>query len=532
MMFASFFALAALSPTRQRTFRRAVVVHLLLLMAAAWPLVRQGPHGSPALLGDLLLIAGVVEGAALVGWRLAQMPKSQALEFLLVSPLRPHWLLLHEACVGLAQLALVTLAGLPVLALLVAVGLLDPLDPIPFVVMPLTWGAVVGLGLTVWAYESQGVRRWGERGVMALVVLYLAVGVLAGENLKHWLDALPFGLGKTALQAFTAFHLYNPFGMMQCWTDWGVAVVWEKAAWLEAGALAVIALLLVRGARRLEGHFQELHYRPIALRPGAARPPVGDRPLSWWAVRRVTRYSGRINLWLAGGFGLLYALYTAAGPHWPAWMGQRVFQIFDQMGGVAGLAAGLVVLAAVPAAYQYGLWDSNAHDRCRRLELLLLSGLDARDYWNAAAAAAWKRGRGYFAVALLLWTSAVVAGRMTAGQAGAAAATGVLLWGLYFTLGFRAFARGTQANGLGVLLTVGLPLTAYALFRLDWPALAALTPPGAVYVAAVGPAASNALFGPVIVAVLTLAVARRAQDRCDRDLRAWYDRSHGAKVMA
>src|SRR6202030_49396 len=112
-------------------------------------------------------------------------------------------------------------------------------------------------------------------------------------------------------------------------------------------------LLLVRGARRLEGHFRELHYQPIALPPGAVRPPVGDRPLSWWAVRRVTRYSGRINLWLAGGFGLLYALYTAAGPHWPAWMGQRVFQIFEQVGGIPALATALVALAVVPAAYQY-----------------------------------------------------------------------------------------------------------------------------------------------------------------------------------
>ena len=176
---------------------------------------------------------------------------------------------MHEACVGLAQLALVTLAGLPVLALLVAVGLLDPLDPVPLVVMPFTWGAVVGLGLTVWAYEPRGVRRWGERGTMALVVLYLAVGVLAGENLKRWLDALPFGLGKTALQAFTAFHLYNPFGMMQYWADWGAEVAWEKAAWLEAAVLAVVVLLLVRGAWRLQGHFHELHYQPIAA--GAAR---------------------------------------------------------------------------------------------------------------------------------------------------------------------------------------------------------------------------------------------------------------------
>ena len=100
-----------------------------------------------------------------------------------------------------------------------------------------------------------------------------------------------------------------------------------------------------------------------------------------------------------------------------------------------------------------------AADWARAFARQACSDFDARDYWNAAAAAAWKRGRGYFGVALLLWASAVVAGQTTAPQAVAAVAAGVLLWGLYFTLGFRAFARGAQANGLGVLLTVGLPLT-------------------------------------------------------------------------
>ena len=47
------------------------------------------------------------------GWRLTQIPKSQALEFLLVSPLRPRRLFLAEALVGLTRLALVTLSGLP-----------------------------------------------------------------------------------------------------------------------------------------------------------------------------------------------------------------------------------------------------------------------------------------------------------------------------------------------------------------------------------------------------------------------------------
>ncbi|WP_410971866.1 hypothetical protein, partial [Salmonella sp. SAL4445] len=79
-----------------------------------------------------------------------------------------------------------------------------------------------------------------------------------------------------------------------------------------------------------------------------------DGPLAWWAVRRVTKYSGRINLWLAGGFGVLYALFTVAGPHWPAWLGRQVFVMFDQFGGIPVLATGLVLLAAVPAAFQYG----------------------------------------------------------------------------------------------------------------------------------------------------------------------------------
>src|SRR5205823_1751524 len=125
-----------------------------------------------------------------------------------------------------------------------------------------------------------------------------------------------------------------------------------------------------------------------------------------------------------------------------------------------------VVLAAVPAAFQYGLWDASVQDRCRRLELSLLTQLGPRDYWHAAARAAWKRGRGYFAVAVVLWAAAALAGQVPADRALAAVAAGVLLWALYFALGFRSFARGVHANGMGMLLAVGLPLAAAGLFRL------------------------------------------------------------------
>jgi hypothetical protein len=246
----------------------------------------------------------------------------------------------------------------------------------------------------------------------------------------------------------------------------------------------------------------------------------------------VSAYSGRIHHRLAGGVGVLYALYTMAGPHWPASLGRQVFVMVDQFAGIAGLATALIVLAAVPAAFQYGLWDSSVQDRCRRLELLLLTQLQGEDYWEAAAAAAWRRGRGYFGVAALLWLAAAISGQMTGVQAAASLAAGVLLWGLYFALGFRAFSKGIQANTLGMLLTLGLPLLAFALHRAGWPLLAALVPAGAVYEVSSGLPAWAGLTGAILAAVIALLIARVALANCDRELRRWYELHHGRKLMS
>src|SRR5437870_2180813 len=125
-MLSPFFALAMLAPNRQRSFRRAVGVHVLLVTVVAAAVVLN-PAALP-IAGQALLITGIVEGATLVGWRLTQLPKSQALEFLLVSPVQPKRLFLLEAGVGLARLALIGLSGLPVLGLLIFQGALTPTD--------------------------------------------------------------------------------------------------------------------------------------------------------------------------------------------------------------------------------------------------------------------------------------------------------------------------------------------------------------------------------------------------------------------
>lgn len=529
-MLAAFLTLAAQSPTRQRALRRLVVAHLAFLGAVCWVVLHRRGSVGPLLAGQLLLCAGIVEGAVLLGWRLTQLPKSQALEFLLVTSLQPRRVFLGEATVGLMRLGLVTLAGLPVLLLLLQAGVVGLWDIGWLLLAPYIWGAVTGLGLTAWAYEPLLLRRWGERICMAGVLVYLAVGVLAAENLQHWLGWLPSWLGEAVYRLFRGFHHYNPFGAWQGWVEEDPAIGWQRMAAVQTAGLLMAVLLLARGAWRLHGHFHDLHYRPHATSGRRGRPPVGDQPLSWWAVRRVTQYSGRVNLWLAGGFGLLYAACTVAGPYWPTWLGRRVFDLCDHVGGIPVIAAALVVLAAVPAAFQYGLWDSSTQDRCRRLELLLLTGLGARDYWSAATAAAWKRGRGYFAVAAVLWLAAVLAGKLALICGLAALTAGVLLWAWYFALGFRAFSRGMQANGLGMALTLGLPLVTVALYRAGWLTPAVMLPPGAVYWPASGQLSGAWLAGMLLCGGSALTLAWLARRNCLRELRDWYDHNHGRKV--
>jgi hypothetical protein len=398
--------------------------------------------------------------------------------------------------------------------------------------MPFTWGAVTGLGLTVWAYEPLRVRRWGERVVLGLILVYLVVGVLAGENLRLWLGVFPESTRAALLSGFYRLHTDNPFGTLQWWLEHDIAFAWQKVALLQGVGLAVIGLLLWRAASRLEKHFHELHYQPVADVSGAVRPEVGDRPLTWWAVRRVSRYAGRINLWLAGAFCVLYAAYMLAGDQWPAWMGKRIFAMCDGVGGTAGLTTALVLLAAVPAAFQYGLWDSSVQNRCRRLELLLLTRLDGRDYWHAAASAAWRRGWGYLVAALLLWGAAWASGRIHTTQVALSLSAAVLLWCLYFALGFRAFAHGKQANGLGSFLTLGLPLLVYACSRLPWPALADAIPPGMVFRAGASPRPSAWLLaGACLTGLLAVTLTRQSLANCDGDLRRWYDDNAGSKVL-
>ena len=174
-MLRPFFSTAMRAPARHLTFRRTVALHVVLLTCLGWTAAKATTPATLSVIGQLALVLGILEGGALVGWRLTQLPKSQALEFLLVSPLQPRRVFLAEMLVGIARFALVCLAGLPVLLAMVLGGAIVPLDLWTLGLMPFAWGVVAGFGLTVWAYEPARVRRIGERIGLCCVLVYLVV---------------------------------------------------------------------------------------------------------------------------------------------------------------------------------------------------------------------------------------------------------------------------------------------------------------------------------------------------------------------
>src|SRR5439155_20587248 len=114
-MLAPCLSLAMRAPARQSAFRRAAVAHLVFVAALSAAVLANPAPAVFQLFGYALLAAGIVEGAVLLGWRLTQLPKSQALEFLLTSPVHPRRVFLAESLAGLGRLVLVQVAAIPAL---------------------------------------------------------------------------------------------------------------------------------------------------------------------------------------------------------------------------------------------------------------------------------------------------------------------------------------------------------------------------------------------------------------------------------
>jgi len=61
--------------------------------------------------------------------------------------------------------------------------------------------------------------------------------------------------------------------------------------------------------------------------------------------------------------------------------------------------------------------------------------------------------------------------------------------------------------------------------------VAALFPPGAVYMALKQPINHWWMIGPMLAGIATWFLARSATTHCVRDLRAWYEQNQGRKAL-
>jgi hypothetical protein len=520
------------SHSRQGAFRRSVVAHTSIHLGLALLLLRDSRLSTIQFVAYFSIALAIIEGAFFLGWRLTQLPKSEAMEFMLVSPVQSHQFFFAEASVSFTRYVFIQLASLPIWIVVIQYGVLTTMDLPGLILIPLLWGAIIGFGLVVWAYETRTIRLIGQIVSLMAILIYLIVGVLAGERLGIWLNELPGEWSARIASTLMLMQQFNPFGVIKNYLDPRIPASLAMTSFLQLQliGLGLLIAFWVRAACRLKGHFQDLHYFPLSNHRSEQTHLIGQYPLTWWTVKRVMNYSGEVNLWLAGGFCLIYSAYILAGDSWPRWLGVMAFQMIDRMGGPAILITGLVSMAAVPAAFQYGLWDPSAQDRCKRLELLLLTDLEGKDYWHAACQAAWKRGRGYLLVALLLWLALLHSGSLSFVQFLASLSSSAILIGFTFAVGFWCFRSGNQSNGIGSFLVLGVPILVF--FMLRNPALShfvSFLPQGGIYLALTSLPDFSWMLGQLFLAGVTILLTRHAIQTCEKSLRIWYDQHVGLK---
>ena len=509
------------------------MVHVVCCASLSLGAIQYNSDTTMLSIGYLTLVLGIVEGSTLIGWRLTQLPKSLALEFLLTTPISARGVFVAESLVGIARFSLIWLGGLPILGLMVFTGRIDWGEFLLLALMPYIWGLLAGLMLTMWVYEWTFVRRIGEVLAMLGVFIYLVVGVIAGENIILWLSQLPDSTAKAGYHAVLFFHNMNPFGVVRYWfasdrADW---LAWERFTWLNVAATVTTIGVWFRGMARLKGHFHDRHYKPIDSRRADQLNLIGDRPLAWWG-----RAAGNGILRASESLSRGRVLVHLRGVHdWRATHGRRgwagsCFKFLNNGAAPPAAATAMVVMAAVPASFQYGLWDASVPARCKRLELLLLTDLTGFDYWHASLNAAWSRGRGYLFSAFFFWIALGISGRCEWSAIIASMFGSFLLWAMSFAVGFRAFASGTQTSGLATMMTLGLPLVLIATFRIGQPTLGNFLPTGLPYMPLVMCVTWYWLIGCMVTLIAAITLTKYGIQHCEQDLRKWYDQNQGTKA--
>ncbi len=517
--------------------RGAAIAVVLILAVWIWI----GSVGYPLLaahrLATTLLMSGLVAGGCLTGWRLAQFPKSRSAEFQLVTPASDAKIILSQASAGLLRTVLVIAAAAPFIIAAWGAGWIDLAQAAALAVVPILAGTLAGALLAVVAYEPVWLRRLLERLVLVAILVYLLLFGLLGSYFVPRFYAWKSDVGRSQLIARmqTLEAWINPFRLMREIGGYPATDFAWRALSISLFLGTLILLCWWRLTVRLRTHYYEENY-------GAARHrrtgifQLGSNPLSWWTARRVSRFKGNINLYLAWATVGLYSCWMLYRESWPHWLALNQLKLIESAGGEAMLAAACLHLALVPTAFLAGLWDSNMQERSGRLELLLTTPLAARQFLLASLRAAWMRGRGYLLAAIVMWIATATAGRISWNSCIVLICLSLAYAALYFATAFAHFARAVTDKAVtsrGMVWAVLTPLLTVGLFLAGLPRIAALTPLGAVYILATPQATwlsaygleSSQMFSLVLAQItccfgIAYLIARRSLANFDDEIRA------------
>ncbi|MDA7980174.1 MAG: hypothetical protein MPJ50_15520 [Pirellulales bacterium] len=473
-----------------RTFGMRGTSMVFVLGISVWIWV--GSAGYPILavhrLATTLLLGGIVAGGCLTGWRLAQFPKSRSAEFQLVTPSSDIKLVLSQASAGVLRTALVLAAGWPLVAAAWGAKWVDSQQAATLVFVPLLAGALAGLMLAMVAYEPAWLRRLLERLVLVSILLYLLLFGLLGSYFvpRFYAWKAEFARSPVITTAEGIEAWINPFRLMREIGGYSSPEFAWRAACVSLVLGCLIMLCLFRLSARLRNHYYEENYGTVRHRR-TSRLLLGINPLSWWTARRVSRFKGNVNLYLACVTVGLYSCWLLMRDQWPSWLAVGQLRLIESAGGEAMLAAACLQMALVPTAFLAGLWDSNMQERCGRLELLLTTPLGGKQFLTASLKAAWIRGRGYILCLLVMWAATAASGKISWSSCIVLCCLSLAYAALCFATAFAHFARASTDKAItsrGFVWAVIAPLVTVGLFLAGAPRLAALTPLGTIYIAA------------------------------------------------
>jgi len=195
-----------------------------------------------------------------------------------------------------------------------------------------------------------------------------------GGELQLWMECCPPS-GESIFSAPSAtLHTHNRSAPCSTVAS-DIGRGFERAVIWQLGGLGRRVLLMC-ARQPVLGHFTNDSTTRCADVAGERRPAVGDRPLSWWAVKRVAEI--RDGSTLAGrAASACCTRFTCGRGAQGRLDGTGDVPGCDDAGGVDPVGA-LVGWRECRRRFSRA-GDSSVQQRCRRLELLLLTGLGPRD---------------------------------------------------------------------------------------------------------------------------------------------------------